>query len=1112
MKNALTVFIAAFILISAVPCRAEVIYVDSTASGANNGSSWADAYRHMQDALAGAAYGDEMWAAEGVYKPDRDAAHPVGTGRRLASFALVNGVALYGGFAAGGGDFDDRDPNMYECTLSGDLNGDDVVLTEDDNPITDPSRSDNSNHVVIGSYTDPNTILDGFTITAGLAGPDGWDPNDDGGGMYIYAGEPSISNCNFTGNYAAGGGGGICIESAELDISDCSFIGNYARYGGAIYGRYPNGITATRCNFTGNHASVYGGAIYNRRSSRDIDRPYGSLIATDCTFVDNTADLNGGGVYYDHVELTDCTFKGNLAGDGGAGWDGSYGGYGGGVYTKSAILADCVFVANSAGNGGGMLLYNRPDDNPGIVRTMELTNCTFRDNQAWGTGGGLGIYTKKNYQVVIPTVLTDCVFIRNSTNPASTYSSGGGAVLHAGATLTNCIFTENSAEGIYSTSSGGLDASNATLTNCVFTRNSITAISVANNSKSHCEGGAMRTSNSTLIDCTFRENFATVVRDGMDNVANGGAVHSHGNTTMTGCTFTDNWVKGGGGAICNDQLYEIARPIVTNCSFVGNSAYGAYGAEGHGGAIFNERSHATITDCEFTENLAENEGGAIHNNYCEPVITNCSFTENSVIGYRVFGGAIGDISCDTVITGCEFIGNTAVGDIARGGATCDVDTMRDCIFTGNSTIGRLSYGGAIWQSYRGQGNINCLFSGNYAKGELARGGAIYNNGGKAMTNCTFVGNSAHGTTEGYGGGIYAVGQREIKSCILVDNTDDTGAGQSAQFYHDYPPQNFYYSCIQGWDGQWGGVGNIGDSPLFVDSGYWDPNETPDDVSDDTWIEGDYHLRAASPCVDTGDPDFPPHIETDLGGNARVVNGRIDMGVYEYFDRPPVADAGEDQAVSCGISGSAAVILDGSGSYDPDGEELSYLWTWAVGGELFDANGVSPTIELPAGEHVIDLVVNDGSLDSEPNAVIVTVIAPVEAKMIFVPRVINIGSRGRFVMALMYLPEGIGKHDIVDGSVALYINGNGSSAIVPHLVRVVGSGNRQRVFVVFDRAEVVAALSGESGAVHVGIAAELTDGRSLYGSDTIRMVRPSIRQPRSTSRSSRSKAPSGRRSR
>jgi len=61
---------------------------------------------------------------------------------------------------------------------------------------------------------------------------------------------------------------------------------------------------------------------------------------------------------------------------------------------------------------------------------------------------------------------------------------------------------------------------------------------------------------------------------------------------------------------------------------------------------------------------------------------------------------------------------------------------------------------------------------------------------------------------------------------------------------------------------------------------------------------------------------------------------------------------------------ATVTLDGSGSYDPDGDPLTYTWTW----DSYVAHGVSPTIELSLGGATITLVVNDGKVDSEPDTV------------------------------------------------------------------------------------------------------------------------------------------------
>ena len=75
---------------------AKVIYVDDNASVGGDGTSWATAYQYLQDAIAGVASGDEIWVAEGTYKPDQGAGKTAGD--RTASFNLVNGLGMYGGF------------------------------------------------------------------------------------------------------------------------------------------------------------------------------------------------------------------------------------------------------------------------------------------------------------------------------------------------------------------------------------------------------------------------------------------------------------------------------------------------------------------------------------------------------------------------------------------------------------------------------------------------------------------------------------------------------------------------------------------------------------------------------------------------------------------------------------------------------------------------------------------------------------------------------------------------------------------------------------------------------------------------------------------------------
>ena len=84
-RTVLSIVIAACaaFLAAASPAPAKVIYVDADATGANNGSSWADAYKYLQDALADANSAGkpvEICAAQGVYAPDRSRAEPDGTG------------------------------------------------------------------------------------------------------------------------------------------------------------------------------------------------------------------------------------------------------------------------------------------------------------------------------------------------------------------------------------------------------------------------------------------------------------------------------------------------------------------------------------------------------------------------------------------------------------------------------------------------------------------------------------------------------------------------------------------------------------------------------------------------------------------------------------------------------------------------------------------------------------------------------------------------------------------------------------------------------------------------------------------------------------------------
>jgi hypothetical protein len=89
---------------------------------------------------------------------------------------------------------------------------------------------------------------------------------------------------------------------------------------------------------------------------------------------------------------------------------------------------------------------------------------------------------------------------------------------------------------------------------------------------------------------------------------------------------------------------------------------------------------------------------------------------------------------------------------------------------------------------------------------------------------------------------------------------------------------------------------------------------------------------------------------------------------------PVADAGPDQTVYVGIDGIGQVELDGAGSIDADGHELQYFWY--IGDELI-ATGINVTVELEVGRYIIELIVDDGLEESEPDEVVVNIVGPME---------------------------------------------------------------------------------------------------------------------------------------
>jgi hypothetical protein len=384
-----------------------VIYVDADATGAYDGTSWTDAYTNVQDALAAAASGDEIWVAEGVYYPDE------GGGKTdndpTASFWLANNVSLYGGFAATETLLSQRDWQAHVTVLSGDIDQNDIT---DGNSVvtdTDSITGTNAYHVVrAGSAVGSSAIFDGFTVTAGYA--DGSVLDDFvGGGMYNKTGDPTLSNILFVGNYASYNGGGMYNDEGLLTLTNVTFSNNEAGNvgGGLLTSR--GDMTLADVHFNGNQAN-FGGGMHDY---------YGNSVLTNTTFDGNRAlSGTGGGLSGQQCTFTlmNVEFRNNWASSSG-----------GAIHTFLCplTLTNVILSGNEAYYGGA--IYN------GDAR-LTMNNVAISGNKA--SYHGAGLYNSGGGDFV----LTNVTFAgNNSSQGAAIYNLNSDAAV----TLTNCIVWDN---------------------------------------------------------------------------------------------------------------------------------------------------------------------------------------------------------------------------------------------------------------------------------------------------------------------------------------------------------------------------------------------------------------------------------------------------------------------------------------------------------------------------------------------------------------------------------------------------------------------------------------------------------------------------------------------
>lgn len=481
--------------------------------------------------------------------------------------------------------------------------------------------------------------------------------------------------------------GGAIYNRGNFNMYGGIIRGNEALRGGAIYNdEIVNLVSGT---ISGNKAHTYGGAV-SSSSSAEAQMFIGSEGESDdkMLFEENISLKAGGGLYSNTnspiVIYGNVTFKNNVAEESS----------GGAIYTGGSLtIRNTEFIGNSCRYSGGAI-YHHYANADRDRRDLELTDCTFKGNEASLGGAVVLSAADAEFNGGTKAVITNCLFAENKAAFSEFGAGNGGAVYvtrSSDAYITGSRFENN----VASTNAGALAIHSEANVR-------IKESSFSGNQASY--GGALYTSSKSevsIIGASFEGNKAVCDAEGKGG--NGGAIHTRDvsiiikNTTLDGNSAENN----GGG------IYQVAisLKLEADVSFKNNAA------AVHGGAIYI--SYATQED-------GTKKGAVLE-------INGTSFEKNTALS----GGAISARSeSKLTVVGSSFVGNSTpgaeVGSEFGGGAIyANNSTLR---FTDTAFDGNLSgyYGGV----FRLDACVTTLSGVEMQNSTGGTGGVIYAGGGE----------------------------------------------------------------------------------------------------------------------------------------------------------------------------------------------------------------------------------------------------------------------------------------------------------------------------------------------------------------------------------------------
>ena len=892
------------------------IFVNLNANGNNNGTSWNNAYTNLQTAIAAARTGDEIWVAKGTYRPTLET-------DRTVSFVLKNGVKMYGGFAGNETNVNQRNIENNVTELSGDLG-------------TQGNNTDNSYHVVDISNTTSSSVLNGFTIKGGNAnvfnqrsggGIYGVQSSailanlnivnnsaSFGGGIYLGDGQNQLTNISFIDNYASDNGGGLYNNSTSPIINNVTFGGNVAADdGGAIYNNSDSSPKITKADFINNVADN-GGAIFNN----GFGFGSGSTPIVDrAIFKDNIALIAGGGIYNNNRSTSttvNSLFVGNISP------------YGAGVYNNSnnSQVINSTLVDNQGRFGAA--ITNRGNDTPSIINSIVWNNESLSSNNS--------IVNIDSANTIISNSIVEDGYNGESiytNNPqfvdADRFDfrlSSNSVAINVGSTNQDTDYDLDLAGNARVVGSavdlGAYEGAAVSPIPVMPTLTQQRIIYVDADATGEKSGTSWNNAYTDLRQAIASAPFGSQIwvaegtykpsqsdRDLSFELENGVAIYGGfaGNETQLSQRDIANNITVLSGDIGttqdnSDNSYHVVDASnTTNATildgFTIEDGYADVFSNGNndGGGIYAFGSQAVFANLIIRDNYASDNGGGVYTSNGLNQFINVSFVDNTA---RDNGGGLFSDST-SILRHIVFNNNTA----NNGGA---VYNDKNLIVEAGAFVNNIARnnGGSIITGFSASLNLtDTVFRFNQA---TAAGGAIYNY--DTDSDSTIVNSIFNANTSQFGGAIYNRNSNAVGTNLtFANNQAESGAA--------------VYS-----------TGNSNDKPTYRNSIFWNNNGTLDNapivnntantvvrnslVQDGydgleiidlnpkfaTLESGDFRLQSNSPAIDTGLNDFVVK-STDVIGNDRIVNNRVDLGAYEYF-------AEQDLSLHPGTIGDSNILV------------------------------------------------------------------------------------------------------------------------------------------------------------------------------------------------------------